>query len=159
MATGRRDGGLYVLERSNDAFLSVLNKFVHTASYELWHARLGHVNHSIVSLLNKKGHLSLTSILPNTAICATCEFAKSHKLPFSTNNTRSTSILGLVHCDIWGPAPVKSKMGFTYYVIFVDDHSRFTWLYPMKFKSDFFDIFLQYQSFVKNQYSCKINFF
>ncbi|XP_068645125.1 uncharacterized protein [Aristolochia californica] len=46
VATGKRDGGLYVLERGNSAFLSVLqNKSLH-ASYELWHARLGHVHHS-----------------------------------------------------------------------------------------------------------------
>ena len=128
VATGRCDDGLYVLERGNVAFISVLNKYVLTASYDLWHARLGHFNHSIISLL--KGHLSLTSILPNPAFCATCQIAKSHKLPFSTNNTRSNSILGLIHCDIWGPAPIKSKMSFAYYVIFVDDHSCFTWLYP-----------------------------
>lgn len=144
VATGRRDGGLYVLERSNDAFIFVLNKSILTASYDLWHARLGHVNHSIISLLNKKGQLSLTSILPTPAICATCQFTKSHKLPFSTNDTWSTSILGLVHYDIWGPAPVKSKMGFTYYVIFVNDHSRFTWLYPMKFKYDLLIFFFNF---------------
>jgi len=156
VAIGICDDSLYILKRGNTAFISVLNKSVLTASYDLWHARLGHVNHSIISLLNKKGHLSLTFILPNPVICATCQIAKSHKLPFSTNNTRSNSILGLIHCDIRGPAPIKSKMSFAYYVIFIDDHSRFTWLYPMKFKSYFIDIFLQYQIFVENQYSCKI---
>ena len=54
MAKGKREGGLYVLERGHSAFVSVLrNKNLH-ASFELWHARLGHVNHSILSLLNKK---------------------------------------------------------------------------------------------------------
>ena len=49
VATGKRDGGLYVLERGNSAFISVLrNKSLH-ASYDLWHARLGHVNHSVIS--------------------------------------------------------------------------------------------------------------
>uniref|UniRef100_A0A2N9HRT6 Uncharacterized protein n=1 Tax=Fagus sylvatica TaxID=28930 RepID=A0A2N9HRT6_FAGSY len=43
VATGKRDGGLYVLERGTSAFISVLkNKSLH-ASYDLWHARLGHV--------------------------------------------------------------------------------------------------------------------
>jgi hypothetical protein len=54
VATSRRDGGLYVLERGNSAFIYVLkNKSLH-ASYDLWHARLKHVNHSILALLNKK---------------------------------------------------------------------------------------------------------
>ena len=54
VATGKCDGGLYVLERGNSAFISVLkNKSLH-ALYDLCHACLGHVNHSIISLLNKK---------------------------------------------------------------------------------------------------------
>ena len=64
VATGKRDGGLYVLE-DNSAFISFLiNKSLH-ASYDLWHARLGHVSYSVISFLNKKDHLSLTSLLPS----------------------------------------------------------------------------------------------
>ena len=63
VAIDRRDGGLYMLERENSAFISVLkNKSLHS-SYDLWHARLEHVNHSILALINKKGQLYLTSLL------------------------------------------------------------------------------------------------
>jgi hypothetical protein len=41
VATGRRDGGLYMLERGNSAFISVLKKKSLHASYDLWHAHLG----------------------------------------------------------------------------------------------------------------------
>ena len=64
VATGKRDGGLSMLERSNSAFISVLKNKSIRASYDLWHARLGHVNHSVISFLNKKGHLFLTSLSP-----------------------------------------------------------------------------------------------
>ena len=44
MATGKRYGGLYVLEHDNSSFIFVLkNKALH-ALYDLWHARLGHVS-------------------------------------------------------------------------------------------------------------------
>ena len=83
VATSKQEDGLYVLECGNSAFVFVLqNKNLH-ASFELWHARLGHVNCSILSLLNKKGQLFLTSLLPNPSFCSTCQFAKSHRLPFS----------------------------------------------------------------------------
>ena len=58
-------------------------------------------------------------------------------------------MLDLIHSDLWGPSPVKSNSSFLYYLIFIDDYSRFTWLYPLKFKSDFFDIFLQFQNLWK----------
>ena len=58
MATDKRYGSLYVLERGNSTFIFVLkNKALH-ASYDLWHACLGHVSHSVISLLNKNGHRS-----------------------------------------------------------------------------------------------------
>ena len=54
MTTDKRDGGLYVLERDNFSFISALRNKSLRASYDLWRARLGHVNHSIISFLNKK---------------------------------------------------------------------------------------------------------
>jgi hypothetical protein len=159
VATGKRDGGLYVLERGNSAFISILkNKSLH-ASYDLWHSRLGHVNHSIISFLNKKGQLYLTSLLPSPTLCETCQLAKSHRLPYSRNEHRSSNVLDLIHCDLWGPSPVKSNLGFAYYVLFIDDYSRFTWLYPLKFKSDFYDTFIRFQKFVENQHSARIKIF
>ena len=54
VATGKRDGGLYVLERGYSTFISVLkNKSLH-ASYDLWHSYIRHVNHYVISFLNKK---------------------------------------------------------------------------------------------------------
>lgn len=99
MATDKRDV-VYVLECGNPAFLSILrNKYLH-ASYELWHARLGHVNRSIISLLNKKGHFFVTSLLPTLSLCPTCQLAKSYRLPYSHNENRSSHVLHLIHCDI-----------------------------------------------------------
>jgi hypothetical protein len=159
VATGRRDGGLYVLDRGNFAFISIFkNKFLH-ASYDLWHACLGHVNHFILALLNKKEQLHLTSILPSLKLCDTCQLAKNHRLPYSCNEHWSSNVLDLIHYDIWGPSPIKSNLGYNYYILFIDDYSRFTWLYPLKLKSDFYDTFIQFQTFVENQYSSRINFF
>lgn len=55
---------------------------------------------------------------------------------FSSSLSTSTSPLDLVHSDVWGPSPVISSHGFRYYVIFVDDFSRFTWIYFMTHKSE-----------------------
>ena len=47
-------------------------------------------------------------------------------------NKRASASFELVHYDVWGPCPILSPTGFRYFVTFVDDFSRVTWLYAMK---------------------------
>lgn len=46
-----------------------------------------------------------------------------------------------------------------YYVIFVDDNTRYTWLYPLKKKFGFFEVFLKFQQMVERQFSKVITIF
>jgi len=62
-------------------------------------------------------------------VCSSCEFyisAKMHKHHLNKIPIVSTSVLDIVHNDVWGPSPITSLLGFNYYVIFVDDYTRFT---------------------------------
>lgn len=72
VARGRCDQGLYILERGHPALVAALRSQGLKASFNLWHLRLGHVPFSIISLLNKQGHLSVTSILPTPTLCGSC---------------------------------------------------------------------------------------
>lgn len=63
------------------------------------------------------------------------------------------------HCDLWGPSPIVSKQGFKYYTILVDDFSRVSRLFPLKVKSDFYQVFVAYQKEVENQFNTKIKVF
>nr|GEW57967.1 retrovirus-related Pol polyprotein from transposon TNT 1-94 [Tanacetum cinerariifolium] len=83
----------------------------------------------------------------------------SKRLPFENNMKRASHVLDLIHCDLWGPSPVTSIDGYHYYVIFVDDYSRFTWFYPLKAKSDFPAVFETFVCFVQTQFSRKIKIF
>ena len=68
----------------------------------------------------------------------------------------STSPLQLVHNDVWGPAPVTSVLGYKFYVNFVDDFTRFTWLFLLKHKSEVLTVFLHFKALVENQFRFKI---
>ena len=81
-------------------------------------------------------------------VCDSCQFGKSCKLPFASSDFVSSSPLERIHCDLWGPSPVVSTQGFKYYVIFIDNHSRFTWLYPLRLKSEFASVFSRFQQLV-----------
>lgn len=65
----------------------------------------------------------------------------------------------MIHYDLWGPSTVVSTQGFRFYVIFVDNLSRFTWFYPLKGKSDFFSVFLIFQQLVETQLQSKVSMF
>jgi transposase InsO family protein len=49
-----------------------------------------------------------------------------------------------------------SLSGFRYYVIFIDDFSRYSWLYPLSKKSDVLVSFMKFKSLMENQFSARI---
>jgi histone deacetylase 1/2 len=75
-----------------------------------------------------------------TSVCDASQRAKSRQLPYSTSHHVSTMPLELIHSDVWGPA-IASSGGYKYYVSFVDDYSRFCWIYLLKHKSDVEQVF------------------
>ena len=86
---------------------------------------------NIVSLLNKGGCLSVTYILPYPTICDSCPLSKSKNFPFDLNPKCSLHVLDIIHCDLWGIAPVISRDGYHCYVVFINDFSLFAWFYPL----------------------------
>jgi Integrase core domain/gag-polypeptide of LTR copia-type/GAG-pre-integrase domain len=148
--TGRKIGegslkeGLYVLE-SGQLALSAKD----TLNTELWHKRLGHPS----SLVLKNLNLPFAHDFNN---CEPCQFAKMHRLPFPEHSGKSDDIFDLIHSDVWGNAPVMSREGFKYFVIFIDDKSRATWLYLLKSKKEVFEKFQSFFKMVETQFGKKI---
>ena len=56
-------------------------------------------------------------------------------------NKRASAPFELVHSDVWGPCPMVSLIRFWYFVTFIDDYSRITWLYLMKNHLELFSNF------------------
>lgn len=92
-------------------------------------------------------------------VCEPCQMGKSSKLPFYTSMSTTLESLDRIHCDLWGPSPIVSNQGFKYYAIFVDDYSRYSWLFPLKAKSDFYQVFVAFQKQIENQLNKKIKVF
>ena len=62
----------------------------------------------------------------------------------------------LVHADVCGPMQTFSLSGSKYFLIFIDDFSRMTWVYFLKEKSEVFDNFKQFKAMVEKQKGCPI---
>jgi hypothetical protein len=120
-----------------------------------WHDRLGHPSLSIVTKVIDSNNLSCSSVSNKQTVCDACQQAKSHQLPYSRSVSSTHFPLQLVHSDVWGPA-VESVGRKRYYVSFVDDFSRFTWIYFLKYKSEVFQKFHEFQTMVERQFDRKI---
>ena len=57
---------------------------------------------------------------------------KMIKTPFSGYGERTTELLGLIHTDVCGPMITEIKEGYSYFIMFIDDLSRFGYVYLIK---------------------------
>jgi transposase InsO family protein len=64
---------------------------------------------------------------------------------------RASSLLKLVHSDIISPFSLPLINKAKYVIIFIDDFSRYTWVYFLKLKSDVFEYLKDFKHLVENQ--------
>ena len=73
------------------------------------------------------------------------------KSPFIGKDEQSTECLGLIHSDVCGLMNVQAIRGFLYFIMFIDDHSRYGHVYLMKHKSKAFKKFKEFKCKVEKQ--------
>ena len=73
------------------------------------------------------------------------------KRPFKTKGYRAKEPLELIHSDVCGPINVKARGGYEYFITFIDDYSRYGYVYLMQRKSETFEKFKEFRAEVENQ--------
>ena len=92
-------------------------------------------------------------------IFGACLQGKSVCLPFSSSQCVSTMPLQLIHCDIWGPTPRLTFASCQYFIIFVDNYTRFTMIYPLTQKSQALHYFRIFKTLTENHSSTTVKTF
>jgi len=92
-------------------------------------------------------------------VCEIYELAKHKRSVFPLINKRSLVPFEFIHSDIWDPAPIRSLSGVRWFVTFIDDCTRVTWLFLLKSKSEVSIVLPTFLSMIKTQFSVQIKRF
>ena len=84
--------------------------------------------------------------------CENCVYGKHKRVRFlRVGKEKKSEKLELVHTDVWGPTQVQYLGGSRYYVTFIDDATRKTWVYCIRQKYDVFATFKKWKYLVENE--------
>lgn len=147
LGVGERRGGLYYL--SNEVQSTFLSVHAPSANMSLlsWHIALGHIGLKPLKV-SLKAFDVVVSDMNEAAVtcCSICTQAKMHRLQFTTRKYHCATKKGkIVHSDVCSFEQV-SREGYRYWVTFIDDYSKETFVYPMKYKSQTFQCFKHYKA-------------
>ncbi|CAB4268994.1 unnamed protein product [Prunus armeniaca] len=151
---GHTEGGLYHIHLSSHK--TSPSCLIITASPSLWHQRTGHPSAQILQQIISKNNLPVLGKFKDLSFCNSCPLGKQTKLPFLSTPCISRSPMELIHTDLWGPSPTPSLCGFHYYIIFINDYSKYCWLYPLLTKSAALTAFIQFKIHAKKLLDHKI---
>ena len=114
----------------------------------MWHARLEHLNFKYMKYMSKHGLISYKQDMHDK--CEICIESKIRKKPFPSTN-RDSQLLELIHSDVCELNGILTRGGKCYFITFIDDFSRCTYVYLMRNKDETFDTFKKYKTEVENQ--------
>ena len=88
-----------------------------------------------------------------------CAKGKNTKKTFPSSERKAKGILEIIHSDVCSPMSSSSLSGYVYYVYFIDDFSRKTWICFMKNKDEVFNKFKELKVLIENHTEKKIKTF
>ena len=117
--------------------------------------RSGHPSSSTLHHVLHNYSLPVSDSFNKKSIYVTCQLGKYKQFPFSASSRESTASsrestapLDLINSDVWSTSTL-SLSGCLYYVIFIDDFTRFCWLYPISNKSYVYAMFVKFKILVE----------
>ena len=151
LAVGVIRGKLYVLKIMEDQ-VNIASEELESDPF-LWHCHLGHLGmDNIIKVANwnmvkRIGHLSSES----KPFCEGCVMGKHHHFPYPKGISHpATEPFELIRCDVCGPMSESSIGASHYYVTFIDDFTRYTFVYFLNNKSQVLETFKDFHSYAMN---------
>jgi hypothetical protein len=99
----------------------------------MWHCRLSHISENRMKKLHSDGILTSFDF-ESYDTCEACLLGKMTKVPFTGLPETTLDLLELIHIVVCGPMSTTARGGFQYFITFIDDFSRYGYVYLMKHK-------------------------
>ena len=147
--------GLYLLQAeipTNQKVSCSVTTSNKNSAVMLWHYRLGHPNF----LYLKKMFPDLIDKDTNNFQCEVCQLSKHVRNSYPQQPYKSSQPFSIIHSDVWGPSRISNISGSRWFVTFIDDHTRVTWVFLMKEKSEVGQIFQNFNRMIQTQFKTKI---
>ena len=124
----------------------------------LWHKRYGHYHLNALKYLHDKQILrNLPPIQVYDDVCDACLLGELHRQHFPIEKAwRAREKLELVHTDLCSPMRTLFLSENKYFILFIDDFTRMTWVYFLRQKSNVLHVFKKFKSLVETESGCKI---
>ena len=90
--------------------------------------------------------------------CEACILGKHCKTVFTKSITIYENRFDLILCDVW-IALCASREHHKYFVTFIDEKSKYTWITLLQSKDRVLEAFINFQNHVTNHYNAKIKIF
>ena len=117
---------------------------------------LGHLNFIILKKLFPDLFINKN---PRDFQCEICHLSKQPRQNFQSQTYKMSKPFSMIHSDVWGPSRIKNISGDRWFVSFIDDHTRLTWVFLMKEKSEVGEIFKRFHNMIKTQFQTTIQIF
>jgi hypothetical protein len=103
-----------------------------------WHERFGHLHFEALKRLSAKEMVRGLPCLDHVEqFCDVCVLTKQRRLPFPQQSSfRAKERLELVHGDLCGPVTPATPGGRRYFLLLVDDLSRYMWVVVLGSKGE-----------------------
>ena len=101
-----------------------------------FHNLHGHPSLSLLRKIATCSGITLAGTLSPCEVCALSNFR--NKKIAKTTQTRSNKFLGRIFVDLTGPMMPAFESGVRYFMVIVDDMTRYKWVYGLKDKSAFY---------------------
>ena len=119
----------------------------------LRHYQLGHPNFMYLRRLFSSQFINKN---PNLFQCDVCQLSKHTHSTYSHVPYNPSHPFFLIYGDIWGPNKIPNLTGARWILLLVDDHTRLSWTFLMKDKSETSNIFKNFHVMIKNQFHTDI---